>query len=611
MRGMVVGDDVAHTADAVASTYEVPPARGAEYLLCIQGDRSFPVAIPDSGELVIGRGPEAGLSLEDPLASRAHLQILRVPDGLRLTDLQSRHGTLLNGEPVTEPRLLQSSDVITVGGTLFVVRRPVRASTARAIGEQAGLLRKLGEELSRVAEYERELSLVVLRIADRREYAAAMTTIGDRMRAIDFAAPIGPNYIAVLMPELDAAEAQSTLGDLVQRFATGIAVAPYDGIDPDALVSGARAAALAATVGESRMARDSIDIIEAGPHRIVVADPAVARLYELAGRLARSTIPVLVLGESGVGKELAAAAVHAFSNRASGPFVSVNCAAIPETLAESELFGYAKGAFSGAVGAKPGHIEVASGGTLFLDEIGELSPAIQAKLLRVLESGELMRVGEVAPRKIDLRIVAATNRDLADEVEAGRFRGDLYFRLGSARLSIPPLRDRPRDLATLATRLLREACASLGRSPLELSISAALALFRHDWKGNIRELRHVIDYGAANAPEGSRELESWHLPTPLAGRARRARGSAAPVLSEELREAPVPATATEGSPTDAPVEFRPIADEVRDLERKWMIAALRATGGLQNRAADLIEMALRTFVTKMKRYGITRDDWSK
>ena len=187
--------------------------------------------------------------------------------------------------------------------------------------------------------------------------------------------------------------------------------------------------------------------------------------------------------------------------------MSVNCAAIPETLAESELFGHARGAFSGAEAAKPGHLEVASGGTVFLDEIGELSPAIQAKLLRVLESGEVMRIGETRPRTTDLRIVAATNRDLQREVDGGRFRRDLFFRLGVARLELPPLRDRPRDLALLAATLLGEACRGLGRPPLDLSIGAALALFRHDWPGNIRELRHVIEYAASAARDGAAEIE--------------------------------------------------------------------------------------------------------
>jgi two-component system, NtrC family, response regulator AtoC len=288
--------------------------------------------------------------------------------------------------------------------------------------------------------------------------------------------------------------------------------------------------------------------------------------------------------------------------------VSVNCAAIPETLAESELFGHARGAFSGALAAKPGHLEVASGGTLFLDEIGELSPTIQAKLLRVLESGELVRLGEVAPRTVDLRLVAATNRDLEREVLAGRFRADLFFRLGAARLELLPLRERPRDLSVLAQALLRDTCVRLGRAPLQLSIGAALALFRHDWPGNVRELRHVVEYAAAAAPDGATELEIWHLPQVLAVAARQARDAgpaSAPAAPSAEPSSPMAA------PSDAPQRFRPIADEVRELERARMIAALRSSDGRQHRAAELIEMPLRTFVTKLKRYAITASDWSK
>jgi two-component system, NtrC family, response regulator AtoC len=263
--------------------------------------------------------------------------------------------------------------------------------------------------------------------------------------------------------------------------------------------------------------------LEAGGHRIQIADPAMQRLYELARRLARSTLPVLVLGETGAGKELAAAVVHAGSPRAAGPFVSVNCAAIPESLAESELFGHARGAFSGAVVAKGGRLEAAHGGTLFLDEIGELSPSIQAKLLRALESGEVHRVGEVTPRRVDLRLVAATHRDLEADVEAGRFRRDLFFRLGAARLVLPPLRDRPRDLACLAARFLEDEC---GERRMSWSVAAAQALFQHGWPGNVRELRHAVQYAVSAAPDDAVEIETWHLP-PAIGRGARALGERA------------------------------------------------------------------------------------
>ncbi|HEX3758053.1 MAG TPA: sigma 54-interacting transcriptional regulator [Kofleriaceae bacterium] len=628
--------DVLCTADPVASTSAPAgaPGRGrAEQLLCIDGDRSFTVTLPDSGELVIGRGPDAGLSVDDPLVSRAHALLLAVPDGLRLSDLGSRHGTLLNGERLTEPRLVGSGDVIAVGNAVLVVRRPARVGGSRAT-EQPVLIQRLTEELSRLAGYERELSLVVVRRAGRDD-PGLLAAIAERLRVIDAAAPIGGGFVAALLPERGPDEALAlaralagTDGPDGGRLAVGVASAPHDGIDPDAMLGAARAACAAADPGTARRACDAVEIITAGTQRILVADPAMTRLYELARRLARSAIPILIHGETGAGKELAAASIHAFSARAAGPFVSVNCAAIPESLAESELFGHARGAFSGAATARAGHLESASGGTLFLDEIGELSPGIQAKLLRALESGELTRVGETAPRTADLRIVAATHRDLRREVDEGRFRSDLFFRLGSAWLELPPLRDRPRDLALLARTLLEDACRRFGRPPLALSIAAAVALFRHDWPGNIRELRHAIEYAAAAAPDGAREVEIWHLPVTLAAAARRTRDAElapAPAADDPAGDLAAPDDPRNDAPSGKPSgttderlpgpgalpggAFRPIADEVRELERARMVAALRATGGVQNRAAALIEMALRTFVTKVKRYAITPADW--
>jgi DNA-binding NtrC family response regulator len=611
--------EIATTADPVAVTAArtgAPVHARAEQLLCIDGDRSFTVTMPGSGELVIGRGPDAALSVDDPLVSRAHALLLVVPDGLRVSDLGSRHGTLLNGERLVEPRLVGSGDVIAIGNALLVVRRPIRTAGAPSVTEQPVLIRRLTEELSRIAEYERELSLVVAR--SDGDAQALLAQIADRLRVIDAAASLGGRFVGVLLPERGADEALEFARGLAAlgtgRISVGVATAPHDGIDPDAVLGAARTACSTAEPGTVKRASDAVETITAGAQRIIVADPAMARLYELARRLARSTIPILILGETGSGKELAAAAVHAFSARADGPFVSVNCAAIPESLAESELFGHARGAFSGATTARPGHLEVASGGTLFLDEIGELSPAVQAKLLRALENGELIRVGETAPRTVDLRIVAATNRDLQREADEGRFRSDLFFRLGAARLELPPLRDRPRDIALLAQIMLGEACRRLERPPLALSISAAVALFRHGWPGNVRELRHVIEYAAASAQDGASEVEIWHLPQTLAAAARRTRDA------PHVPEAPdddEPATAIKNGVATAVTAmaeardagFRPIADEVRELERARMIAALRATGGVQNRAAALIEMPLRTFVTKVKRYAIVASEW--
>jgi two-component system, NtrC family, response regulator AtoC len=617
---------------------EAPLIRSSDYLLVIEGERSWTVRLPATGELLIGRGPEAGLTLTDALVSRRHAQLVVGADGLRLTDLGSRHGTAVNGERVSGTRTVRSGDVITLGGTLVVVQRPLRSAAAQHVVDLAGFSRRLDEENERAVYYQRELALAVLRATTPFDPARTAAVLDSRLRLMDVAALLGEQHVALLLPELTADDAILVAMELAPaiapsevRLACGVAVSPTDGVDGDTLVASARAAADAAAPGEMRLAREAVQRIEAGSHRIVIADPGMAQLYDLARRLARSNMPILIQGETGSGKELAAAAIHAFSPRSTGPFVSINGAAIPEALAESELFGHARGAFSGATSAKPGQFEAASGGTLFLDEIGELPAQVQAKLLRVLESGEITRVGEVKPRTIDVRVVAATNRDLEHEVREGRFRRDLFFRLGAARLELPPLRDRPRDIAVLARSLLDEICERLGRAPLALSIGAAQALFIHHWPGNVRELKNALAYAAAAAPDHASELESWHLPAPLAMIARRAgdaglgpalRGGAARTVLEtmpeslaleaSLRQAGLLEASMDGAAeASRPSGFRPIADEVRELERARMIDALRATGGVQNRAAERIGMPGRTFATKLKRYRITVEDWSE
>ncbi|MEZ4358538.1 MAG: sigma 54-interacting transcriptional regulator [Kofleriaceae bacterium] len=557
--------------------------------------------VPLAGELIIGRDPECALMLTDPLVSRRHAQLLLVPEGLRFTDLSSRHGTLVNGERLVGSRLLRSGDILALGATVIVVRRAARSACAQQVAEVGALLRRIGEETDRALRYQRELAVIALRMTGPADVPRLSAGLVAKLRSIDVIAASGENSAIVLMPELGLDEASLALDDALagleaaDELAIGLAIAPFDGIDGDTLLGAARAAAEVARAGQRRAAADAVTELAAVHHKITVADPAMTRIYELARRLARSPLPVLVLGETGVGKELAAAAVHALSAHAAGPFVSVNCAAIPESLAESELFGHARGAFSGALSARAGHLEAAHEGTLFLDEIGELPPSIQAKLLRALESGEVLRVGETTPRLVDLRVVAATNRDLEEEVAAGRFRADLYFRLGAARLVLPPLRDRPRDLAALSARFLDEACRGAERAPLAWSVAAAQTLFLYAWPGNLRELRNAVHYAVSAAPEDATEIEPWHLPPALLGQPHR----------EEA-----PAAQAAATPDAEPsARFRPIGDEVRELERQRMVESLRATGGVQNRAAELIEMPLRTFATKLKRYRIDAEEW--
>jgi two-component system response regulator AtoC len=333
-----------------------------------------------------------------------------------------------------------------------------------------------------------------------------------------------------------------------------------------------------------------------GEREVIVADPAMVRIYELLERVGRADLTVLVCGETGVGKENAAYAVHHHSARRTGPFVSINCAAIQETLAESELFGHEKGAFSGAASTKAGLLEAAAGGTVFLDEVGELPPAVQAKLLRAVEARRVTRVGSLHERELDVRIVAATNRDLDGEVRAGRFRRDLLYRLNAAMIVLPPLRERPCELAVLARAFLDDACRRIGRAAPAIAPSAMRALAAHGWPGNVRELRNTMELVAVTVEGEVVEARDLALTTRVDALAPRAAPPAAP---------PAAITAEAGAQCSA---FRPITEEVSQLEARRMAEALDAAGGVHTRAAALIGMPLRTFTTKVKLYGLRARD---
>jgi DNA-binding NtrC family response regulator len=232
---------------------------------------------------------------------------------------------------------------------------------------------------------------------------------------------------------------------------------------------------------------------EAGPAEMIGGGPAMKRLLDVIRRTAPSEGRVLVTGENGTGKELVARALHEGSRRRAGPFVKLNCAAVPAELIESELFGHERGAFTGAVAARRGKFEQADGGTLFLDEVGDMPAAMQAKVLRVLQEGEFERVGGQHTLRCDVRVVAATNKDLAAEVKAGRFREDLFYRLAVVPIQTPPLRERREDVPALAERFLAEACERNGRRPMRLAREAVAALQAHAWPGNVRELRNLVE----------------------------------------------------------------------------------------------------------------------
>ena len=268
---------------------------------------------------------------------------------------------------------------------------------------------------------------------------------------------------------------------------------------------------VAAAIDEPAIVRTTKPAAKATP-RYIAESPAMREVFETAAQVADSRATVLITGESGVGKEVVAKALHEYSNRVAKPFVAVSCAALPETLLESELFGYEKGAFTGAQGTKPGRFELADKGTLFLDEIGEIPMSIQVKLLRVLQEREFERLGSSKPTRVDVRVVTATNRDLRQAVDEGIFRLDLLYRLQVVELHIPPLRERIEDIQPLAEHFLQKYCAENERPLLALSEETLAKLQGYSWPGNVRELENTIERGVVLAQASETELVPKLLP---------------------------------------------------------------------------------------------------
>jgi len=587
------GDGGSGGTDAQTSTavFDVPlPAQAAVrpcYLLVIEGNTARLVQLPVDGDAYVGRAGDAAVKLDDAAVSRHHA-LIRVERGrARLRDLDSHNGTRVDGVRIAGEVGLRPGAVIGVCSTQMIFHggAPLR----QQVCDVDGLRVRIDDEAERAVAQDRSFAVVAVRAISAAGLVDAMV---DHLRGFDRLAASG-DEVLVFLPEVDGGEAAETARRLVTAATGrwpeahgGYAVHPGDGDDADSLIAAARAAAAAAAAGEVAATAAGVRTVEVGARRVILADEAMRRLYELLERIAAVDLPVLILGETGTGKELAAAALHRMSGRRDGPLVAFNCAALPDTLAESELFGHERGAFTGAAADKVGLLESAAGGTVFLDEVADLSPGVQAKLLRVLEAHRFNRIGSAAERAIDVRVVAATNRDLPAEVDAGRFRRDLYFRLGAATLWLPPLRDRRGEIAVMAHAFLDDARRATGRAAASLSEQALRRLTDHDWPGNVRELRNCVEFLAATV--AGDVIDAVAVERYLAQRAPRAPSDRA-------------LAAAQPEPTR---RFRPIKEEVRELERTRMVEALRAAHGNQTLAAALIEMPLRTFVAKLKQYAI-------
>ncbi len=546
-----------------------PAGRHAFLVVHIEGEGSRVVDLPDGVDVTFGRSRGATVHVESEKVSRMHARIRRSGELLEIEDLGSRNGTRVDGEKISGVHRVSSGDEIVIGPILAIVNLTSGLGRPSAVADATQGEARLVAEVDRATRYHRPLSIGLLRVPSD----PAIEAIARSLRPMDLIAEDAGDDYLVILPELARTDGQTAIDRMLDfARATGVTASastvlcPEDGTAVETLIGKLRAAMR----GGNRPQATSEPPLE-GP---IVLDPAMRRVYTLVDRIADTAMTVLILGETGVGKELVAEAIHKQSSRRTEPLIKLNCAALPESLLESELFGYERGAFTGAERRKVGFFEAANGGTLFLDEIGEMPLALQAKLLRVLERKVITRVGGTAEVATDTRLIAATHRDLDAEVRAGRFRQDLVFRIGGFTLAVPPLRDRASEILPLAEHFARAAAAEQGRAAPQLTEGARDALVAYGWPGNVRELRNAIERALVLCDDA---IQFTDLP-------------------EKLR--------------DAGQRVRPVAPaadmrgHLAEVERAAIVAALDAEDQNQTRAARRLGLSRRALIYKMEKYGL-------
>ena len=576
------------------------PRDAALYLVVYGGDRSRVLDLPDGTEVTIGRSRGATLSFpSDEKLSREHAVLRREGERVSVVDKESRNGTRLNGHPVVGQMWASAGDAVDAGSVTMLIAR--RAPRRHAVVEpETALEDSLEAEVFRATRYTRALALVMMRIDGPPEAVdEALDRIAADVRPMDRLANYGDREVALVLPETTLAGARA-IGQRVLDIArttpgisaaAGIAGLPEHGRSPGALIDAARTALRSARRGDATggLATAAVragDEVPVAPLQSddepEATDPRSQQTLQLARKVALTPITVLLLGETGVGKEVVAELIHRSSPRAGRPFVRLDCASLPPTLLESELFGHEKGAFTGADRRKAGYFEAAEGGTILLDEIGELPAALQSKLLAALERRIITRLGSTEEIPIDVRVIAATNRDLQEEVKQGRFREDLYYRLAVFTIFVPPLRDRAADIVPLATRFARQFAVELGQPVPTLTDEARGALEAYSWPGNVRELRNAIERAVVLTPEGAVGLSA--LPEAVQVRA------------------PMAAPAA-GGPSPFQLDGH-VPAQLQEMERQAIVAALEACGGNQTQAARRLGISRRSLIYKMERFGL-------
>ncbi|MBW2260715.1 MAG: sigma 54-interacting transcriptional regulator [Deltaproteobacteria bacterium] len=571
--------------------------------LVVSSPRSSRIYDLEEGQmLLVGRSSEIEVTVDDPMVSRIHTQVERLEKGVAVTDRGSSNGTWVNGKMIAETFVIGPGDEVKLGSTvLTIVEASALPMYRRSVMPHEELMVRFGYELERARLHGVPMGLIYM---DPSVFVASedrlVSTFMEVMGPGDMLGHAEENEFLVLLPEGSRQRTEGLVRQFLElvldpteaRKGIGVAVFPDGGMDTASLLATARRTAARREWRRSIAPQPTPDddaraitVVEgvsadADPEQSFIArDPAMRSLIKLAKKVAVADVPVLITGETGAGKEVLARYVHINSPRKKGPFVKVNCATLPPSVIESELFGHEKGGFTGADEKRIGFFESGNFGTVMLDEITELPLSIQAKLLRFLDDFTITRVGSSKEVLLDVRVLALTNRDVEEEVRTGRFRQDLYYRLSTFVLFVPPLRGRRADIPVLA-RYFTLRASRRSRRPVPVVTDAYLdRLASHTWPGNVRELRNVVENSLIRADED--ELLPEHLPA-----------------LRSARDAPPLPNGVAGG-VSGTMRQRKEAAEAEEIRK-----ALDSTGGNQTAAAKILGVSRRTLWTKIRQYGI-------
>ena len=573
-------------------------------------------------DVIIGRREDAQIPLEDEQASRNHAKISFVNSKIVVADMGSTNGTMVNGSLIKE-KTLEDGDEVMIGASVlqfFVPTSMGDKSQGITIRTHNYFETRLNEELDRAARYSRPLSLLMIGINFRELIKSEEKSVLDHkkgliiaelvvmikamIRTMDIISSYSSEELELMLPETDKAHAlklaRRISEDSVKTVGipvnVGISSFPEDSQSKELLVDKCRQALKLSrskkTEAIADAAKENVKHITVIDREVVIHSEKLQAIFEMITRVASSNINVLVLGETGVGKEVIAEAIHHRSARKTQTLISVNCAALTETILESELFGHEKGSFTGADKLKIGLFESAKGGTIFLDEIGEMPMKTQAKFLRVLQNKKIMRVGSSKEIPVDVRIIAASNKNLEECIERGHFREDLFYRLNAITITVPPLRERKEEIPALVANFIKLFNAENSKTIQNVSPDAMEILCQYDWPGNIRELKNTIERAVVitNADTIFKE----HFSSKIFKAPQPKRPLEAEVESEFFDDA------------DRETAMGDMKIIVASYEKKLILNALRKCGWNQTKASEILNVPRRTLVSKIKKYKITK-----